>query len=66
MVSLNSEKLEKAYLNLVAVKNSLSYVQKETYRRTDDRFLKTIGFPYIGKRSKDRNQFVGTKMDLMK
>ena len=65
MVKLESEKLYKSYLNLVAIKNAISYVQKETSKRTDDGFLKTIGFPYIGKLSKDRKQFIGSKMDLM-
>lgn len=65
MVKLNSERLTKTYLNLVAVKNSLFYVQNETYRRKDDGFLKAIGFPYVGKLSNDRKQFIGQKMDLM-
>ena len=65
MVKLESEKLYKSYLNLDAIKNAISYVQKETSRRTDDGFLKTIGFPYIGELSKNRKQFIGSKMDLM-
>ena len=65
MVELISDRLAKSYLNLVAIKNTLVYVQNETYRRTDDGFLKAIGFPYIGELSKDRKQFIGTKMDLM-
>ena len=65
MVELNSKKLKISYLNLKAVKNSLVYVQNETYKRKDDSFLKAIGFPYIGELSKDRKKFVDTKIDLM-
>ena len=43
----------------------MAYVQKETFRRSDDGFLKVIGFPYFGKISKDRKRFVANKLDIM-
>ncbi len=63
MAKLNSEKLNQSYLNLMAIRNSMAYVQKETYRRKDDGFLKSIGFPYLGEISKDRKRFVEKKFD---
>ena len=65
MVELNSERLYKSYLNFIAIRNSMVYVQSETFRRNDHSFLKVIGFPYIGEISKDRKSFIGTKMDSM-
>lgn len=65
MVDLSSIRLAESYLNLIAVRNSLLYVQKETIRRADDGFLKAISFPYVGKLSKNQKQFIGSKMDLM-
>lgn len=65
MVELSCDKLSKSYLNLIAVRNILNYVQNETYKRTDDKFLNAIEFPYVGKLSKNRKQFIGEKMDLM-
>ncbi len=65
MAELSSERLRESYLNLVAIRNTLAYVQNETYRRIDDGFLKAIEFPYLGELSKDRKRFVGTRMDLM-
>jgi len=64
MDALNSERLYKSYSNFIAIRNSMVYIQNETYRRNDN-FLKVIGFPYIGEISKDRKSFIGTKMDLM-
>lgn len=63
MVELNSERLKASYLNLLALRNTVSYVQNETYRRFDDGFLRTIGFPYLGEKVKDKKAFVGEKMD---
>jgi hypothetical protein len=65
MVELRSQKLFISYLNYIALKNLLAYVQTETFRRIDDAFLKAIGFPFIGEISKDRKGFVGSKMDIM-
>lgn len=65
MVELASEKLKISYLNFLALRNTVTYVQRETYRRYDDSFLNTIGFPYIGEKVKDRKSFVGQKMDAM-
>ncbi len=65
MVELNSERLNASYLNLLALRNTVTYVQKETYRRFDDNFLTTIGFPYVGEKVKDKKAFVGDKMDNM-
>lgn len=65
MVELTSERLSTSYLNFIAIRNLLAYVQHETYRRSDDAFLKAIGFPYISEISKDRKGFVGLKMDAM-
>ena len=65
MVDLNSERLTKSYLNFVAIRNALAYVQNETYRRNDDGFLKAIRFPYISEISKDRKSFIGNKFDMM-
>lgn len=65
MVELNSERLFKSYSNFIAIRNSLTYVQNETYKRSDDGFLKAIGFPYVGEIAKDRKGFVGIKMDTM-
>ncbi|MDZ7898451.1 MAG: HEPN domain-containing protein [Arcicella sp.] len=65
MVKLNSNRLHKSYLNYIALKNALIYVQQETYRRNDDGFLNAIGFPYIGELTKDRKKTVALKMDAM-
>ena len=65
MVELISPKLSKSYLNHIAIRETLAYVQKETYRRIDDSFLNAIGFPYVGEISKDRKKFIGDKMDDM-
>ncbi len=65
MAKLESASLYSDYLNFIAIRNSLAYVQKETYRRNDDKFLKAIDFPYLGEMSKDKTKFVETKMDTM-
>ena len=65
MVELTSERLSKSYLNFLSIRNALTYVQNETFRRIDDGFLKVIGFPYLGEISKDRKGFISTKMDIM-
>lgn len=65
MVELTSEKLKTSYLNFLALRNTIGYVQNETYRRFDDSFLNTIGFPYLGEKVKDKKSFVAEKMDTM-
>lgn len=65
MVELNSERLYKSYLNYIAIREALKYVQKESYKRNDDGFLNTIGFPYIGELKKGRKETVALKMDAM-
>ncbi|MBK7571185.1 MAG: hypothetical protein IPI10_06030, partial [Bacteroidetes bacterium] len=65
MVELNSDRLTESYLNFIAIKESLAYVQKESFRRNDDAFLNTIGFPYVNQSIKDRKAFVNSKMEEM-
>ena len=65
MVELNSDRLTESYLNFIAIKESLAYVQKESFRRNDDAFQNTIGFPYVNQSIKDRKSFVNSKMEEM-
>jgi RiboL-PSP-HEPN len=65
MVDLISERLSKSYLNFIAIRNTLTYIQQESFRRNDDGFLRTIGFPYVDEIAKDRKNFVRIKMDSM-
>lgn len=65
MVELNSDRLTESYLNFIAIKESLAYVQKESFRRNDDAFLNTIGFPYVNQSIKDRKALVNSKMEEM-
>lgn len=65
MVELSSKRLKAAYLKLIAIRNIVSYIQEQTFNRNDDKFLKAIGFPYLGEISKDKRGFIGGKMDEM-
>ena len=65
MVELTSERLLASYLKYIALKNSIIYIQKQTFSRTNDEFLIAIGFPYLGEIAKDRKEFIGLKIDAM-
>jgi hypothetical protein len=65
MVELNSRRLKESYFKYITLRNAATYVQNQTFSRSDDRFLMAIGFPYLGEIKKDRKAFVNTKIDAM-
>ncbi len=63
MDELKSKKLQNSYLNFVAIRNMVEYVQRRAFATDDDGFLNTIGFPYVGEIKRDRKKFIHDKMD---